>query len=138
MKKSVLQLLKVASKFQKKYGQSQNLQQIIENAASYGEQSANGIMDFPTQLKRDKADLSIKITVSSGILGGLSAKASDLKVTPPEFAGNYARLPAQIEKYLDRHLKDFPQIPQGETVLNYSGKGPASPEIARGDWQEPR
>ena len=126
MKKSQALLLKLANKFQNKYGQSQNLQQIIENAAGYGESSANGIMNFPAQLKRDQADLSITVTVSSGMMGGLSVEVSQPTVDPPQFAGNYAKLPAQIKKYLDRHIKDFPQVPQGANNLQWSGKDTGS------------
>lgn len=126
MKKYQAQLLKLAAKFGKKYGQSQSLQQIIENAASYGESSSNGIMNFPAQLKKDQADLSFNVEVSSGMLGGLNVKVSEPVVDPPQFAANYARLPEQIRKYLDKYIKDFPQVPQGTTTLNYSGKTPGS------------
>jgi hypothetical protein len=83
-------------------------------------------MNFPAQLKKDQADLSITVTVSSGMMGGLSVEVSNPTVDPPQFAGNYARLPEQIKKYLDRHIKDFPQVPQGPTTLQYSGKSPES------------
>jgi len=126
MKKAELQLLKVASKFQKKYGQSQSLQEILSNAAGYGEKSANGIMNFPAQLKKDQADLSFSVTISTSTFGGYDVDVSTPTVDPPEFAGNYARLPEQVKKYLDRNIKFFPQIPPGTTALSYSGKSPAS------------
>lgn len=126
MKKSEQQLFKVAARFVSKYAQSQTLQEIIQNAASYGESSANGIMNFPAQLKKDQADLSINITVSSGMMGGLSVDVSDPSVDPPQFAANYAKLPAQIKKYLDKYIKDFPQVPQGTTTLRFSGKSTES------------
>lgn len=126
MKKSELQLLKVASKFQKKYGQSQSLREIIENAAGYGEQSANGIMNFPAQLKKDQADLSISVTIDTSMLGGYNVGVSQPSVDPAEFTAHYANLPEQIKKYLERNIKFFPQVPQGTTTLSYSGKSPAS------------
>lgn len=132
MKKSQDTLFKLAAKFQKKYAQSQTLQEILQNAAGYGEQSANGIMNFPAQLKKDQADLIFSVTVSSGIMGGSNIDVTPPRVDPPQFAANYARLPEQIKKYLDKHIKSFPQIPQGQTVLNYSGKS-AEPGIASGD-----
>lgn len=126
MKKSVLQLLKVASKFQKKYGQgqTQTLQQIIEAAAGSGEKSVNGIMNFPAQLKADQADLTISVTKNVGFLGGFSFEVSAPTVDPVQFAPKYARLSEQIKKYLDKHGSGFPQIPEGTTTLNYSGKSP--------------
>jgi hypothetical protein len=126
MKKSQALLLKLANKFQNKYAQSQNLQEIIQNAAGYGESSANGIMDFPAQLKRDQADLSISVTISSGMMGGTNVEVSAPSVEPAQVAGNYARLPAQIKKYLDRHIKDFPQVYPGTTTLQYSGRTPGA------------
>ena len=83
-------------------------------------------MNFPAQLKKDQADLSINITVSSGMMGGLSVDVSDPSVDPPQFAANYAKLPAQIKKYLDKYIKDFPQVPQGTTTLRFSGKSTES------------
>ncbi len=131
MKKSQAQLFKLADKFQKKYGQTQTLQQIIENAAGWGESSPNGIMNFPAQLKKDKADLSINVNITSGLMGGLKVSVSDPTVTPPQFAPNYARLSDQIQKYLDKYIKDFPQVPQGVTTLQYSGRG-TEDSIAQG------
>lgn len=122
MKKSELQLFKTAFKFQAKYAQSQTLQEIIQNAASYGEHSSNGIMNFPAQLKRDQADLSINVTIESTTLGGLDVTVAQPTVTPSQYAPNYAKLPEQIKKYLERYAKDFPQVPKGVSVLQYSGK----------------
>ncbi len=130
MKKSQALLLKLANKFQNKYAQSQNLQEIIEAAASYGEKSENGIMNFPAQLKADQADLSINITISSGMMGGRSAEVSPPSVDPPAMAGRYAKLPEQIKKYLNKHLSSFPQIPEGTTTLTFSGKT-ADPGVAQ-------
>lgn len=126
MKKSEQQLFKVAARLSYKYAQSQTLQEIIQNAASYGESSPNGIMNFPAQLKKDQADLSINVTVSSGMMGGLSVEVSPPSVDPSQFAPNYAKLPDQIKKYLDKYIKDFPQVPQGTTTLRYSGKSTES------------
>ncbi len=122
MKKSSVHLLKLAAKFQTKYAQSQSLKQIIESAAGYGEKSPNGIMNFPAQLKQDQADLSLSITVSSGMMGGRNAQVSTPTVDPAQFGPRYAKLPEQIKNYLDKHLNDFPQIPEGTTTLEFSGK----------------
>jgi hypothetical protein len=111
MKKSQALLLKLAAKFQDKYAQSQDLQEIIQNAASYGESSANGIMNFPAQLKKDQADMNINVTITSATLGGLNVDVSQPAVEPSKFAANYAKLPAQIKKYLDKHISSFPQVP---------------------------
>src|SRR5690606_32403257 len=111
MKKSQAHLLKLASKFQEKYGQSQTLQQIIENAASYGESSPNGIMNFPAQLKQDNASLSISVTIGSSIMGGRSVNVSTPTVVPFQLGSKYAKLPDQIKRYLSKHIQDFPQIP---------------------------
>lgn len=121
MKKSSTHLLKLAEKFKFKYGQSQTLQQIIENAASYGEKSPNGIMNFPAQLRQDQANLSLSITISSGLMGGRNVEVSTPAVDPPQFSPRYAKLPEQIKKYLERHLKDFPQIPEETITLNFYG-----------------
>lgn len=126
MKKSELQLFKTAARLIGKYAQSQTLQEIIQNAAGYGESSPNGIMNFPAQLKKDQADLSIDVTISSGMLGGRNVQVSAPNVDPPQFASNYARLSEQIRKYLDKYIKDFPQVSEGTTTLRYSGKTTAS------------
>jgi hypothetical protein len=132
MKKSELKLFTVAVKALAKYGQQgqQSLQEIIENAAGAGQQSVNGIMNFPAQLKKDQADLTIDVTISSGLVGGKSIVVDPPLVEPVEMAANYARLPDQIKVYLERNLNGFPQIPTGTTVLRYSGKTPGS-DIAR-------
>jgi len=83
-------------------------------------------MNFPAQLKKDQADLSFSVTISTSTFGGYDVDVSTPTVDPPEFAGNYARLPEQVKKYLDRNIKFFPQIPPGTTALSYSGKSPAS------------
>lgn len=122
MKKYAQQIQNLAKKFVSKYAQSQNLQQILEAAAGYGEQSANGIMNFPAQLKKDQANMYITITISNGMLGGRNAKVAPVLTDPREVAGNYSRLPEQLEKYLNKNLGSFPQIPNGDTTLTFSGK----------------
>jgi F0F1-type ATP synthase gamma subunit len=117
-------LIKLANKLQKKYAQFSSLKEIIENAASYGESSANGIMNFVDQLKKDKASLSITITISSGLFGGFNVEVSSPIVDPSEFSVNYRKLPEQIKKYLEKYLKDFPHIPPGTVTLQWSGKTP--------------
>ena len=134
MKNSQDLLFKLAAKFQRKYAQGQSLQEIIQNAASYGESSSNGIMNFPAQLKKDRADLGINVTVSSGMMGGTSVDVSPPTVDPPSAAGNYAKLPDQIKNYLDKYIKDFPQVTVGTHTLQYSGK-PAPEGVAHsGNW----
>ena len=126
MKKSHSLLLKLANKFENKYAQSQSLQEIIQNAASYGESSNSGIMNFPAQLKKDQADMNINITITSATLGVLNVEVSPPSVEPPQFASNYAKLPGQIKKYLDKYISDFPQIPQGTTTLQFTGRTPGA------------
>ncbi len=125
MKNSQDLLFKLAAKFQRKYAQSQSLQEIIQNAASYGESSASGIMNFPAQLKKDQADMNINVTISSSTFGGPNVDVSAPAVEPASVAGNYARLPGQIKKYLEKYIKDFPQITMGTHTLQYSGRGPS-------------
>lgn len=118
MKKSQLQLLKLATKFQTKYAQTQTLKQIIENAASYGQQSANGIMNFIQMLKQDQASLAINVTIS-----GNNATVSSPTVTPGDKAPNYSRLPEQIEKYLNRNLSTSGWSFPGTTLLEWDFQG---------------
>lgn len=129
MKKSQSNLLKLASKFGGKYAQSQTLQQIIEAAAGWGEQSANGIMNFPAQLQKDQAGLSISVTVSDKMMGGRGVEVSTPAVEPSQFASNYAKLPGQIKAYLEKHIANFPQIETGTTVLKWPA--PASSGVAQ-------
>lgn len=131
MKKHAEQLQKLARKFSLKYAQSQSLQQILEAAAGFGEQSPNGIMNFPQQLKKDQATMYLTITVSNGTFGGRSTKVGPPLTDPREVAANYSRLPQQIEKYLDKHLSSFPQIPDGDTTLTFSGKSDTEGAIAQ-------
>lgn len=124
MKKSEQQLFKVAGNALAKYG-SQTLKEILENAAGYGEQSANGIMNFPAQLKKEQADLGINVTIEKG-----NVTVSPPTVEPAEYAPGYTRLPDQIKKYLERNLDGFPQLPRGQTVtLRWTNQ----PGIARED-----
>lgn len=122
MKKSQTLLLKLANKFQNKYAQAQDLQQILENAASYGESSANGIMNFPSMLKEQKAQLGFTVEISSGMLGGSNVSVSGLKGTDSngvDITPQYAKLPDQVKKYLEKHISAFPQIAPGSTPLNW-------------------
>lgn len=123
MKKSHQTLAKLAAKFQRKYAQSQSLQEVLQNAASYGEQSANGIMNFPVMLKKDNANLSINVNIS-----GNDVNVSTPTVVPEQVAPRYAQLPDQIKTYLGRHVRDFP-LPQGTTTLEYTFRK-TGPEIA--------
>jgi hypothetical protein len=119
MKKSEQQLFKLATKFQRKYAQSQSLQEIIQNAASYGESSVNGIMNFPAKLKQQQAYLGLSITIKSGMLGGLSVSVSDPSVDPPQFAATYAQVSEQVKNYLDKNIKGFPQLGEGTQNVSW-------------------
>lgn len=116
-------LIRLAQKLSVKYAEAQTLQEIIEAAAGYGESSSNGIMDFPSQLQRDKAQLSLGINISKGALGGTKIIVTDPSVYPPEAASNYTKLPGQIKKYLERNIRYFPQVGLGTFTLRYPGEG---------------
>lgn len=123
MKKSQALLLKLSKTFGKKYAQiNQSLQQIIENAASWGENSANGIMNFPAQLKKDQADMTINITISSGTLRDYNVDVSQPIIDPAQFSANYQNVPEQIKNYLEKHIADFAQVPVGTNTLTFVGK----------------
>jgi hypothetical protein len=125
--KKVHALIRLGSRLENKYADSQSLQQIIENASSYGKQSANGIMNFLAQLKADQADLSFTVTVKPATFGGENVEVSQLSVEPAQFASRYSMLPEQIKKYLERHVKDFPQIERDTPiVLRFTGKDAGS------------
>lgn len=126
MKKFAQQIQKLASKFHHKYAQTQGLKEIIEGAAGFGLNSSNGIMNFMDQLKRDQADLYLTVTIKSKIMGGRIAEVGPLLTDPREVAGNYAKLPEQVENYLNKHLSNFPQIQEGTVTLSWSGKSTES------------
>ena len=113
MKKYQRTIIALSEKFGNKYAQSQGLKEIIEAAAGYGEQSANGIMNFPAKLKQDNANLSINVVIS-----GDAVNVSLPTVEPSQFTNNYINLPEQIKNYLENHVKDFP-LPQGTTTLEW-------------------
>lgn len=113
-------LIRLAQTLSVKYAEAQTLQEIIENAAGYGESSTNGIMDFPSQLEKDDAELSIGISISKGsVMGGTKIIVTAPNVYPPEVASHYAKLPEQIKKYLERNIQYFPQIGVGTFTLEY-------------------
>lgn len=112
-------LIRLAQRLSSKYAESQSLKEIIENAARYGESSTNGIMDFPSQLQKDDAELSFAVTINSGLMGGKKIYVGTPNVYPEEVAGNYSKLPEQIKKYLEKNLNYFPQIGFGTTVLEF-------------------
>lgn len=119
--KHIYHLIRLGSKFQIKYAEDQGLQQIIENAATYGEGSMNGIMNFPQQLKKDHATLSIDITINKTAFSGYDIKVSQPIVYPPQFSVNYSKLADQIKNYLDKNIRGFTQIDAGTITLKYSG-----------------
>jgi len=124
-------LIRLAQTLSVKYADAQTLQEIIGNAAGYGESSTNGIMDFPSQLERDDAELSIGINISRGAMGGTKIIVTDPNVYPPEMAGHYTKLPEQIKKYLERNIQYFPQVGVGTFTLEY----PASTTAASNEEQ---
>lgn len=124
MKKSQAQLLKLASKFQNKYAQSavqDTIQQAVSSAASWG-QKTHGIMNFPEQLKKDQASLSMNVSKS-----GKTITVSPPTVNPGEYAPNYSSLPMQVKSYLEKYLELFPKdVGDVELTLQYSGQTPGS------------
>ncbi len=94
-------LLKLAGIFQYKYA-IQSLQEAVQNAASWGPQT-HGIMNFPEQLKKDQATLSLTVSKS-----GKEFTVSQPVVNPSTVAQNYAALPGQIKKYLEKYYGDEP------------------------------
>ena len=120
MKKSQALLLKLAAKFQTKYAQSAVEEQIkstIANAASWGPQ-VHGIMNFPEQLKKDQADMTLRVSKR-----GHTITVDPPMLNPASVYFNYAELPNQIKSYLEKYIEVFP-VDTGDVdlVLNYSGK----------------
>jgi hypothetical protein len=128
MKKYQAQLLKLANKFYNKYAQSQTLEQIIENAASYGEGGANGIMNFQAQLDKDNANLLLVLIISTDNVGGYDFTVGNAITNPPQFTQNYSKLGPQVKSYLEKNINNFPQIQPGTYELNF---GPKNPRIAK-------
>ena len=124
--KNTYHLIRTAKKLANKYAQSQNLEQILENAASSGDKSDNGIMNFPDQLKKDQATLSLTVDIGSKTLGGFNVEVSQPIVDPSEFSGNYSNLPKQIKTYLERNLNGFPQIHNQTVTLQFTGTNTGS------------
>lgn len=104
MKKSCIQVFKIAAKILNKYADGPavqaHIQQSIANAAS---RPALGIMPFPQMLETDKASLKAIITKSGG-----NITVSGLDVQPKVFEPKYAALPAQIKSYLEKYIDLFP------------------------------
>lgn len=114
-------LFKLAAKFQRKYAQSQTLQEIITNASSYG----NDIMNFIPKLKELKGWLGLRVVISSGLLGK-SVKVAAPATDPAGIAGAFAPLTEQVKKYLDRNLSGFPQLAEGTYDLSWDFREPAN------------
>ncbi len=123
-------LISLAQTLSVKYAQSQDLKEILENAAAYGENSTNGIMNFPAQLEKDDAGLSIVVSVSKTPWGSKKILVSPPTVDPAEVAGNYAKLPEQIKKYLERNINYFPQLALGHTLLDFPKREKSDSELA--------
>lgn len=128
--KKTSHLIRLAQALSNKYAQSQSLKEILENAAAYGENSANGIMNFPAQLEKDDAGLSIVVSVASTPWGSKKIYVGQPSVNPPEVAGNYAKLPEQIKKYLERNINYFPQLALGHTLLDFPREEKSDSELA--------
>lgn len=126
MKKSQALLIKLADKFKNKYADYQSLQDIIQNASSYGKNSANGIMDFRAQLTTSQT-LTLNVTVNKGMMGGLSVEVAAPVTNPPELAQRFAELPKQVKTYLDRHISNFSVYP-GTHTLEFYGTAKDTPE----------
>jgi len=125
-------LIRLAQTLSVKYADAQTLQEIIGNAAGYGESSTNGIMDFPSQLEKDDAELSIGVNISRGTMGGTKIIVTNPNVYPPEMAGHYTKLPEQIKKYLERNIQYFPQVGVGTFTLEYPASTTSNEEQIAG------
>lgn len=125
-------LIRFAQTLSVKYAQAQNqtLKEIIENAAGYGENSTNGIMNFPAQLEKDDAGLTIVVTVAKTPWGSKKIYVGPANVDPIEVAGNYAKLPEQIKKYLEKNLSYFPQLGEGHVLLDFPKREKSDSELA--------
>lgn len=108
---------------------SQDLKEIIENAASYGKDGGNGMMNFISQLKADKAKLSMNITATKKPLGGLEIKVSPFTITPIEAERNYGQLSQQVENYLNRNIIGFPQIKEGAYTVTWDYSDPLLQQV---------
>ena len=128
--KNTLHLIRLAQKLSNKYAQAQTLKEIIENAAGFGENSANGIMNFPDQLEKDDAGLTIVVTITQNPWGSKKVSVGPANVDPIEAAGNYVKLPEQIKKYLEKNINSFPQLALGHALLEFPKRVKSDSEIA--------
>lgn len=128
--KKTSHLIRLAQTLSNKYAQSQSLKEILENAAAYGENSTNGIMNFPAQLKKDDAGMTIVITVTQTPWGSKKILVSEPTLDPVEVAGNYSKLSGQIKKYLEKNLSYFPQLALGHTLLDFPKRVKSDAELA--------
>jgi hypothetical protein len=122
MNKSQSLLLKLASKFGKKYAQSltqQSIQQALLNAASFGK-NVHGIINFMDQLKRDQANMTIVVSKD-----GRNVSVSEPTLEPSSVAANYTGLSKQIKDYLEKYIELFPKDEDSvDLVLRYNGISP--------------
>lgn len=82
----------------------------VGNASSY---QSSGIMPFLTMLQKDGASLSLNV-----MRNGDDITVSSATVNPGEFAPKYSALPLQVQRYLEKNLRVFPSLRNGESI-NY-------------------
>lgn len=115
--KNLQKLIKVAARFQAKYGQESVEQTIQRTLAAAAGREGLGIMNFPQMLKADKASLRLYITKN-----GKNIFVSDPSLTTSNLASKYAALPEQIKKYLEKYIEVFPHDTPNQTfAVEYSG-----------------
>jgi hypothetical protein len=110
-------LFKTADKFMVKYaGTQEEIQKDVANAAAWGK-NVHGIMNFPEQLKKDQATLTIAVSKR-----GDTITVGSPMVYPSSVAGNYAELPGEIKAYLEKYIELFSKNESNvDIVLSYSG-----------------
>ena len=118
MKKSQELLLKLASKFQTKYASSteDDIKRDIANAAAWGPE-VHGIMNFPEQLVKDQATMTI--TVSKR---GRTITVGTPQLNPASVYFTYAELPGQIKNYLEKYPELFPSD-AGDMDMSFTYSG---------------
>jgi hypothetical protein len=103
MKKYQQLLLKLASKFQIKYAGTQEEEDIKNDlAAAAGWAPRFGIMNFPDQLKKDQATMTISVSKR-----GHTITVGAPQLNPSDVYFTYADLPNQIKAYLEKYPELF-------------------------------
>jgi hypothetical protein len=119
--KKANKLIALAESLQNKYANNNILQQIIFNAAAWGENSPNKIMNFPAELQKDNAELSLTITIDTKIFGNKNIVVSTPYVFPSNLTFKYSKLSSQIKNYLSKHINNFNNLQDGTYSIKYSG-----------------